>query len=90
MPQAISGAAKKPAANIPAPITGPAAEAKLRGTAVKLAAAALSGRVTTDMTKALRAGASIDDSSERTMSSPKASPTEGAKAAAIKQRLAGM
>ena len=89
-PQVTRGAARKPAANIPAPITGPAVDAKLRGTAVKLAAAARSGVVTTDITKALRAGASIDERSERTIRSPNASLTEGANAAAIRQRLAGM
>lgn len=89
-PQATKGAARKPAANIPAPITGLAAEAMLRGTAVKLATAARSGGVTTGMTKALRAGASIDDRSKRTIRSPNASPTKRANAAAIRHRLAGM
>ena len=49
------------------------AEARLRGTAVKLAAAARSTGVTTVMTKALRVGTSICESSARTNSNPTAS-----------------
>ena len=55
-PQATSGAANQPAANKAPPSVGLSAAARLRGTAVKLAAAALSPGVTTAMTKAARAG----------------------------------
>ncbi len=55
---------------------------------MKLAAAVRSGSVTTAMTYDERAGTSICESIARTSRSPKATPSQGAKAAAIKQRLA--
>ncbi len=62
----------------------------LRGTAVKLAAAYRSAGVTTATTKAERVGTSICDSVLRTKSRPNAIGSEGAKAAPIRHRLAGM
>jgi hypothetical protein len=49
-PQATRGVAMAPAANKAPVIDGPIAAARLRGTAVKLAAAGRSADVTTDIT----------------------------------------
>src|SRR5262245_63132009 len=74
-----------------APVSeGLAADARLRGTAVKLAAAGRSAGVTTDITKALRAGTSICERALRTSSSASTGASDGAKAAAIRHRLDGI
>src|SRR6185503_8964546 len=69
-PHSTSGAAIAPAANMTPVKDGLSEEARLRGTAVKLAAAGRSAGVTTDMTYAPRAGTSICDSRLRTSSRP--------------------
>lgn len=69
---------------------GAAADAKLFGTSVKLAAAARSPGVTTDITNALRAGTSICESNERTISKASTTWRFGTKATTIKRTLAGM
>src|SRR4051812_47814083 len=65
-------------------------DASVRGTAVKLAAAACSCGVTTDITYEVRVGTSICDSAERTSSRISAVSRFGARAAAIRHRLDGM
>ena len=89
-PHRSSGAAIAPAANIAPVSVGPMAEARLRGTAVKLAAAGRSAGVTTDMTKAERAGTSICDKALRASNSASASSRVGANAAPMRHRFAGM
>ena len=79
-----------PAANMAPVNEGLSAEARLRGTAVKLAAAGRSAGVTTDITKALRAGTSIWDSALRVSSSARASSSVGANAAPTRHRFAGI
>src|SRR3954466_3342470 len=79
-----------PAANIAPVIVGLTAAARLRGTEVKLAAAGRSAGVTTDITKALRAGTSIWESALLTRSSVRASGSDGASAAPIRHKLDGM
>ena len=88
-PHTTSGAAIAPAASIAPPSDGLSAEARLRGTAVKLAAAGRSSGVTTDMTYALRAGTSICESALRTKRSASATGKVGANAAAMRHRFAG-
>jgi hypothetical protein len=82
--------AMKPAANKAPPSVGLSAAARLRGTAVKLAAAGRSAGVTTAITKAERVGTSICDSALRRNSSANASGSVGENAAPIRHRLAGM
>src|SRR5215470_1473433 len=65
-------------------------EARLRGTAVTLAAAVRSAGVTTAITYEVRVGTSICDNADRTSSNPSASVRSGAKAAAIRQTLDGI
>ena len=77
------------ASNAP-PIDGPMADARLRGTAVKLAAAARSGGVTEAITNAERAGTSICDSALRASRQVSASGRLGTSAAATRNRLAGI
>src|SRR5512146_401345 len=79
-----------PTANIAPVRDGLIAEARLRGTAVKLAAAGRSAGVTTDITYALRAGTSICESALRASRSARARCRLDANAAAMRQRLAGM
>src|SRR5215204_4493807 len=66
------------------------AEARLRGTAVKLAAAARSAGVTTAMTYDVRVGTSICDSAERTSSRPSVRYRLGENAARISSTLDGI
>ncbi len=90
-PQATSGAASQPAANSAPPIAGLAAAARLRGTAVKLAAAARSAGVTTAMTKAERVGTSIcDNAAAQQQQAERQSAGSGASAAQIRQMIGGM
>jgi len=79
-----------PAANMAPVNEGLSAEARLRGTAVKLAAAGRSSGVTTVITKALRAGTSICESALRASRRPSASSSVGASAAPIRHRFAGI
>src|ERR1700686_2127541 len=65
-------------------------DARLRGTAVMLAAAGRSGGVTTAITYDVRVGTSICESAERTSSSPSTTRRFVEKAARIRQRLEGM
>src|SRR5688500_9356368 len=71
-------------------MAGLMAEARLRGTAVTLAAAGRSASVTTAITYEERVGTSICESAARTRRRPSAHCTDGANAAAIRQRLDGM
>src|SRR5437868_13038567 len=64
-------------------------EARLRGTAVMLAAAGRSSGVTTAITYDVRVGTSICDSALRTSSSVITRVRLGRKGMAIRQRLAG-
>ena len=89
-PQATSGRAIQPAANSAPLSVGLSAAARLRGTAVKLAAALRSAGVTTAITKAVRVGTSICDKALRTNSSASATGRLGASAARTSQILAGM
>jgi hypothetical protein len=68
---------------------GPSADAKLRGTAVTLAAAARSSGETTDITKEVRVGTSICESALRISSRVKVHCRSGAKGARARHRLAG-
>src|SRR5215472_5462448 len=90
MPQATSGAARAPAAKSAPVIEGLMADARLRGTAVKLAAAGRSEGVTTDITKAPRAGTSICESKLRMQSSASTQYRFEVSAAPIRQRLDGI
>src|SRR6267378_7396540 len=89
-PQATSGATIAPAANIAPVIDGLMAAARLRGTAVKLAAAGRSAGVTTDITNAPRAGTSICDSRLLASRQPSATSRLVASAAPMRKRLDGM
>src|SRR5687768_2616836 len=77
-----------PASSAP-PSIGLSAEAKLRGTAVMLAAAGRSSGETTDMTKDVRVGTSIWDKALRTIRRIKVQARFGANGASARQRLAG-
>src|SRR3954463_11090858 len=68
---------------------GASADAKLRGTAVTLAAAARSPGVTTAMTYEVRVGTSICESAARTSSKATAAQRVGANGTSTKQTLAG-
>src|SRR5258708_2862050 len=65
-------------------------DARLRGTAVTLAAAGLSGGVTTAITYEVRVGTSICESAERTSKRPSTTRRLVEKAARIRHRLEGM
>src|SRR5882757_4904145 len=65
-------------------------DARLRGTAVTLAAAARSGGVTTAITYEVRVGTSIWESAERTSNRPSTTRRFVENAARIRQRLEGM
>src|SRR5436190_16051596 len=71
-------------------ISGLTADARLRGTAVMLAAAARSAGVTTAITYELRVGTSICDSALRTSNSAIAIPSEGANGTMINSTLDGI
>src|ERR1700741_5393610 len=68
---------------------GLSADAKLRGTAVKLAAAGRSCGVTTDITYDVRVGTSICDKALRASSKPIAVERFGAKGTSIKKTFDG-
>src|SRR5512144_3244259 len=86
----MSGRARNDAENIAPASAGLSEEARLRGTAVTLAAAGRSGGVTTAITYELRVGTSICDSADRTNKKPSATGKLGDSAAKIRQRLDGM
>src|SRR6516225_1480270 len=65
-------------------------DARLRGTAVTLAAAVRSAGVTTAMTYEVRVGTSICDSAERTSSKASTNTRFGESAARIRQTLDGI
>src|SRR5262249_62418898 len=79
-----------PAVNKAPVIEGPTAAARARGTAVKLAAAGRSAGVTTDITKALRAGTSICESALLRSRGPSAAGRDGARGGPIRQRVGGV
>src|SRR5260370_8492679 len=64
-------------------------DARLRGTAVTLAAAGRSGGVTTAITYEVRVGTSICESAERTSNRPRTTRRFVENAARIRQRLEG-
>ena len=72
------------------PMDGLIDDARLRGTEVKLAAAARSGGVTTAITNAERVGTSICDNKARTSSKHKTQNKFGVNAAIINKMLEGM
>src|SRR5512134_2524225 len=71
------------------PSVGPRAEARLRDTAVTLAAAGRSAGVTTAITYDDRVGTSICDNRLRTSSNPTARPRSSTNGTIIRQTLAG-
>src|SRR6266581_1627361 len=70
-------------------MSGLTADAKLRGTDVRLAAAARSLGATTAITYELRVGTSIWDNALRARRSAMATPSEGAKGISTSRRLEG-
>src|SRR5215218_2701640 len=86
----ISGQARNEAANSAPARAGLAAAARLRGTAVKLAAAARSASVTTAITYDERVGTSICESAARISNSASASGSVGATAARSSITLDGI
>src|SRR5436305_11924358 len=90
VPQMTSGRPGIAAASSTPAIAGLIAEARLRGTAVTLAAAGRSGGVTTAMTYEVRVGTSICDSADRNSSRPSAMVRFGANGARIRNTLDGM
>src|SRR6185503_573506 len=89
-PQISSGQICRPAVNSMPAMAGLAAAARLRGTAVALAAAGRSASLTTAIAYEERAGTSICPSMARTIRSATVSPSVGANAARIRHTLAGM
>src|SRR5215472_802834 len=89
-PQTTSGNPANDVDNRAPDIAGLIADAKLRGTAVTLAAAVRSAGVTTAITYDVRVGTSICDSAERTGSSTSTMVRFGENAARIRQTLEGM
>src|SRR5260221_7896148 len=85
-PQRTSGNPRKDVDNSAPDIAGLMADAKLRGTAVTLAAAVRSAGVTTAITYDVRVGTSICERAERTSSSASTIVTLGEKAARMRQR----
>src|SRR6188472_1160974 len=77
-------------ANIQPARIGGTAEARLRGTAVTLAAAGRSAGVTTAITYEVRVGTSICDSAERSSNSPSVRYRLGENAARIRNTLEGI
>src|SRR5712692_7084956 len=71
-------------------IAGLMEEAKLRGTAVMLAAAVRSAGVTTAITKDVRVGTSICENAERTSKSARTTVRLEEKAATMRQTLDGI
>src|SRR5215510_837727 len=86
----MSGNPRNEVASRAPDMAGLTEDARLRGTAVTLAAAARSAGVTTAMTYDVRVGTSICDSAERTSSSANTAVRFGVKAAMIRQTLEGM
>src|SRR5919108_1767074 len=70
-------------------IAGLSEAVRLRGTAVRLEAAGRSSGPTTAMTYELRTGTSICESRLLRIRNPRVIPRSGARAAAIRKRLAG-
>src|ERR1700732_1233307 len=89
-PQAISGHPANDAGRIIPAKAGLSDDARLRGTAVTLAAAVRSAGVTTAMTYDVRVGTSICESAGRTSISPSTTKRFVEKAARTRQRLEGM
>src|SRR5918999_1364086 len=89
-PQMTSGQLSSPNEKRAPVSAGLSAAARLRGTAVMLAAAARSGGVTTAITYEERGGTSICDSAARANRHASAISSDGATAATIRNTLAGM
>src|SRR5215475_5123006 len=89
-PQTTRGSPENGIANIAPAKPGLSEDARLRGTAVTLAAAVRSAGVTTAMTYDVRVGTSICESAALTSSSPRAKIKFGENAAAIRNILDGM
>src|ERR671923_1245313 len=89
-PQMTSGQFSSPSEKKAPASAGLSAAARLRGTAVTLAAAARSGGVTTAITYEDRGGTSICDRAARPNRHASASWSDGANAARIRNTLAGM
>src|SRR5258708_9562475 len=90
MPQTTRGNPVKDVASRAPAKAGLSDDARLRGTAVTLAAAGLSGGVTTAITYDVRVGTSICESAERTSSRPSTTRRFVEKAARIKHRPEGI
>src|ERR1700730_13887959 len=90
MPQTTRGSPVKEVVSSAPAKAGLSDDARLRGTAVTLAAAGLSGGVTTAITYEVRVGTSICESAERISSRPSTTRRCVEKAARIRQRLEGM
>src|SRR4029077_16716979 len=90
LPQNTSGSPGKGSVRSMPANAGLIEEARLRGTAVTLAAAVRSAGVTTAITYDVRVGTSICESAERTRSNPSVSVRSGENAAAIRQMLDGI
>src|SRR5260370_29648369 len=87
MPQTTRGNPVKDVASRAPAKAGLSDDARLRGTAVTLAAAGLSGGVTTAITYEVRVGTSICESAERTSNRPSTTKRVVANAARVRQRL---
>src|SRR5690348_2546732 len=90
MPQTISGQPVKGSVRSTPAIAGLIEEARVRGTAVTLAAAVRSGGVTTAMMYEVRVGTSICDSAARISSRASVSQRYGENAAMISRMFDGM
>src|ERR1700680_4956874 len=90
MPQITKGKPVKDVVSSAPAKAGLSDDARLRGRAVTLAAAGLSGGVTTAITYDVRVGTSICESAERTSSRPSTPVRSVEKAARIRQRLEGI
>src|SRR5258707_3840353 len=90
MPQTTNGNPVKDVVSRAPAKAGLSDDARLRGTAVTLAAAGRSGGVTTAITYEVRVGTSICESAERTSNSPSTTRRLVENAARIRQRLEGM
>src|SRR5215475_12122492 len=89
-PQMTSGKPENAVENSAPASAGLRDDARLRGTAVTLAAAGRSSGVTTAITYDVRVGTSICESAERTSSSASTAARLGTNAATITQTLDGM
>src|SRR5260370_1641137 len=87
MPQTTRGNPVKEVVRRAPAKAGLSDDARLRGTAVTLAAAGLSGGGTTAITYDVRVGTSICDSAERASKRPSTTVRPAEKAATIKQTL---